>query len=216
MDFSVKSALSFGWETFKRRPWFFIGSALVILVAGSVAHALTQRIDHTLTGSSDTPSAIGAAMDWALGTLISMGAAAFFLAAQDDVERVSLGALWHPSPFWKYLLATLLMSIAVGLGLLLLIVPGIIFALMFAFAPLIVIDRGLDPIEALKESKRITEGHRWQLLGLALLSTLIVLLGLLAAVVGVLVSIPVVSLAFAHAYRTLAGRAAADIAMPSG
>ena len=66
----------------------------------------------------------------------------------------------------------------------------------------------------MKESKRITYGHKWQLLGLGLLSALIVLLGLLAAGIGILVSLPVVSLAGAHAYRVLAGEAVVDAAMP--
>ena len=43
---------------------------------------------------------------------------------------------------------------------------------------------------------------------------LINLAGLMALVVGLLVTIPVTSLAFTHAYRVLGGRAASDAAMP--
>jgi uncharacterized membrane protein len=86
-------------------------------------------------------------------------------------------------------------------------VPGIIFMLMFMFTTFIVIERELGPIDAMKESRRITRGHKWQLLGFLLLLVLINLLGLLALVVGMLVSIPVSSLAFAHAYRLLGGKA---------
>jgi len=94
-----------------------------------------------------------------------------------------------------------------------LIVPGIIFVLMFMFTTLIVIDRGLGPIEAMKESSRITRGHRWTLLGLALLVVLVTLLVLLALVVGLLVSVPVSWIALAHVYRVLARRTAPDAAM---
>ena len=55
--------------------------------------------------------------------------------------------------------------------------PGIIFALMFMFSTFIVIDRELGPIEAMKESHRITHGHKWKLLGFSLLLVLINLLG---------------------------------------
>lgn len=206
MGFSAKSALQFGWETFKRRPWFFAGSALVILVAVAVAHAIISA----LGGSRETPSLIGMLADWGLGTLISMGLVAFYLKANDDPERVALGDLWHPVPFWKYLLAIFILGIVVALGMILLIVPGIIFALMFSFTPFIVVDRGLGPIDAMKESKRITYGHKWRLLGLALLSLLVMLLGAIALGIGTLVSLPVVSLAGAHAYRVLAGQAVDD------
>ena len=63
------------------------------------------------------------------------------------------------------------------------------------------------PIDAMGESNRITRGHKWQLFGFVLLLLLINLLGLLALVVGILVSIPVSTLAFMHAYRVLGGKA---------
>ena len=58
----------------------------------------------------------------------------------------------------------------------------------------------------MSESHRLTRGHKWQLFGFVLLLLLINLLGLLALVVGLLVSIPVSTLAFVHAYRVLGGK----------
>jgi uncharacterized membrane protein len=89
----------------------------------------------------------------------------------------------------------------------LLIVPGVIFTLMFMFATFIVVDRELGPIEAMKESKRLAHGHKWALLGFVLVLALINLLGVLALGVGLLVSIPVSSLAFVHGYCTLTANA---------
>jgi uncharacterized membrane protein len=209
MDFSTGAAIRFGWETFKRRPWFFIGSTLLILLASGLSNGLTSGIDAAFTGSVEDPSIVGTLINLAIGTLISMGATAFYLAAHDNPDTADLSLLWHPRPFWKYLGASLLFSLAVGVGLVLLIVPGVIFGLMFMFAPFIVIERELGPIDALNASNQLTRGHKWQLLGLVLLLVLINLLGLMALVVGLLVSIPVSTLAFVHAYRVLGGRAEA-------
>jgi uncharacterized membrane protein len=207
MEFSTGAAIRFGWETFKRRPWFFVGSTLLILLASGLVNGLTSGIDAAITGSVKEPSLPGTLVNLGLGTLVNMGATAFYLAANDNPDRVDLSALWHPRPFWKFLGASILLVLAVAVGLVLLIVPGIIFMLMFMFTTFIVIERELGPVEAMKESRRITRGHKWQLLGFMLMLVVINLLGLLALVVGMLVSIPVSSLAFAHAYRLLSGKA---------
>ena len=207
MEFSIKSALNFGWETFKRRPWFFVGATLVIFLLYIVTGALTGTIDYALTGDTENHSGVGSILDWLIGTLISMGVVAFYLKAHDNPEQVTLSALWHPHPYWSYLAATVLVGLVIVLGLLLLIVPGIIFGLMFMFTSFIVIDRALGPIDAMKESKRITSGYRWRLLGFILLLALINLAGVIALVVGLLVTVPVTSIAFANAYRVLSDRA---------
>jgi uncharacterized membrane protein len=206
MEFSTGSALRFGWETFKKRPWFFVGSTVVILLASGLIDAFSSGVDAVVGGSAEQPSIVGTVVNLGLGTLLGMGATAFYLAAHDNPEAVDLSALWHPQPFWKYLGASILYALAIVVGLVLLIVPGIMFALMFMFTTFIVIDRGLGPIEAMKESNRITYGHKWTLLGFTLMLVLINLLGVIALVVGLLVSIPVSSLAVAHAYRVLGGR----------
>ena len=207
MEFSTGSAISFGWETFKRRPWFFVGSTFVILLASGLINGLTSGIDAALTGSAQEPSIIGTVINLALGTLLSMGATAFYLAAHDNPDTADLSLLWHPRPFWKYLGASILLVLAVAVGFVLLIVPGIILGLMFMFTTFVVIERELGPIDAMSASHRLTRGHKWQLLGFVLLLLLINVLGLLALVVGLLVSIPVSTLAFVHAYRVLGGKA---------
>jgi uncharacterized membrane protein len=216
MEFSTGSALRFGWETFKKRPWFFVGSTVVILLASGLIDAFSSALDAAVGGSAEQPSLIGTVVNLGLGTLLGMGATAFYLAAHDNPDTIDLSALWHPQPFWKYLGASILYALALVVGLILLVVPGIIFALMFMFTTFIVIDRELGPVEAMKESNRITHGHKWSLLGFTLMLVLINLLGLIALVVGLLVSIPVSSLAVTHAYRVLSGRtppAAQDAAM---
>ena len=206
MEFSTGSALRFGWETFKKRPWFFVGSTVVILLASGLIDAFSSALDAAVGGSAEQPSLIGTLVNLGLGTLLGMGATAFYLAAHDNPDTVDLSALWHPQPFWKYLGASILYALALVVGLILLVVPGIIFALMFMFTTFIVIDRELGPVEAMKESNRITHGHKWSLLGFTLVLVLINLLGVIALVIGLLVSIPVSSLAVTHAYRVLSGR----------
>ncbi|HEX9752495.1 MAG TPA: hypothetical protein VGA46_03465 [Methyloceanibacter sp.] len=182
------------------------GSAFVILLVSGLINGFTSGIDAALTGSAEEPSIIGTVINLALGTLLSMGATAFYLAAHDNPDTADLSLLWHPRPFWKYLGASILLALAVAIGFVLLIVPGIILGLMFMFTTFVVIERELGPIDAMSENHRLTRGHKWPLFGFVLLLLLINLLGLLALVVGLLVSIPVSTLAFVHAYRVLGGK----------
>jgi uncharacterized membrane protein len=196
--FSTSMALRFGWETFKQRPWFLAGATLLGFVLTVATSAIDQRSN---TG-------IGLAVllffvSLGLSTLIDMGITAFVLRAHDDVTHVSLMELWHPKPFWHYLAAALLVGFAVIIGFVLLIIPGIILILMFAFVKFIVIDRNLGPIEAMKESARITHGHRLELLLLYLALLGLNILGFVAFIVGLLLTGPISILALAHAYRTL-------------
>ena len=197
-EFSVAGCIRFGWETFKKRPWFLIGVTALFLVASWVAGAVGGAF-----GNNGLPAAAGGIVNAGLSMLLSMGITAFFLHANDAIENVPVGDLWHPRPFWKFVGATILSGIVIVVGLLLLIVPGIIFSLMFLFTSYIVIDRNLGPVKAMKESKRITKGHRGKLLGLLLAVAGLNILGIMVIVVGLLVSIPVTSLAMMHAYRTL-------------
>jgi uncharacterized membrane protein len=207
MGFTAGEAIRFGWETFKRRPWFFVGATLIIMLVSGLIDAFTRGIDAAVSGSADQSSLLGSLISLLAGTLVNMGATAFYLAAHDNPDAVNLAALWHPRPFLKFLGASLLLMLTIAAGFILLIVPGIIFALMFMFTTFVVIDREFGPIDAMKESRRLTYGHKWKLLGLSLLLVLINLLGLAALFVGLFVTVPISSLALTHAYRVLGGKA---------
>ena len=215
MELSIRSLVRFGWETFKSRPWIFVGTTALLGLLLGIFGSISSGLDALFSGSVEEPSLPGTIFSWATSTLISMGATAFYLAAHDNPQTVEVAHLWHPQKFWSFLGTSILVSIVVVLGMILLIVPGVIFALMFMFATMIVIDRGLGPIVSMKESKRITTGYKWKLLGLALVLTLLNLAGLLALVVGLLVTVPVTVLAFTRAYRELSARAGVAVATPA-
>ncbi|HWP61053.1 MAG TPA: hypothetical protein VN495_00410 [Candidatus Paceibacterota bacterium] len=199
MELTAGSCIRFGWETFKKRPWFLIGVYVLFLaVVGLIGGVLSEL------GKVGPAVAFAATIArLAIDMLAGMGIIAISLKAHDDVATITLSDLWHPEPFWYFVGASILAGLAVVGGIILLIVPGIIFALMFGFAKYLVIERGLRPMEALRESRRMTNGHKWMLFRLALLSFLVVLLGVVCLIVGVLVAVPVVTLASVHAFRTL-------------
>lgn len=199
--FSATECIKFGWETFKKRPWFLIGVYVLIyaieLIPGIVA-------DYTQGGANVLLNIIS----FVFSALAWMVMISFFLRAHDDIEHVSLHDLWHPEKIIYFIAATFMQGLAIIGGLILLIIPGIIFGLMFYFAGYLVMDKNLGPVEAIRESARITNGHKWELFLLGVASIGITIIGFICLIVGVLVALPVVSLAFVHAYRQLQNKAA--------
>lgn len=196
--FSVGGTLQFAWDTFKKRPWFFILVTVIILIVSWVGSVISSAF-----GAHGIGFVIGYIISLVIDTFIGMGSFALYLKAHEDAASAHVSDLWHPKPFWKYLATSIIVGIIVVIGLILIIVPGIIAALMLMFATCIVVDRELGPIEALSESRRITKGHRLQLLGLIIAVAAINALGILCLVVGLLITLPFTFLALVHAYRLL-------------
>lgn len=97
--------------------------------------------------------------------------------------------------------ASILFALAVGVGILLLIVPGIYIALRFGQYGNAIVDRNMGVMEAFRYSSSITTNNRLNLLGLGILSGLIALAGVIALCVGMVVTVPMAWLIAALAYR---------------
>jgi len=201
---SVKECFSFGWKTFRARPWIFVQAGLLLLLV-NIFISLAQSVFEQGGTASGIVVFVSSVAGIALSFLISMGETAFFLRAHDDVASTGLRDLWHPHPFWKFVAASVLVALAVIAGFILLIVPGIILGIMFGFSTYLVIEKGLGPIEALKASAALTKGNRWKLFLLGLATIGINILGFLALIIGLFVTVPLSFLAMVHAYRTLSG-----------
>jgi uncharacterized membrane protein len=65
----------------------------------------------------------------------------------------------------KYLLATLVLGIIIFFGLILLVIPAIIFGIWYSFTLLLVLDKDMGIGEALKKSKEMVNGKFWKILG---------------------------------------------------
>jgi len=111
--------------------------------------------------------------------VVSYGGDWMFLRFMRD-ERPNVADLFQrfKQGYLNIVLANLLVVAIVGIGLALLIVPGIIFACRLSFVPYLVMDKGLDPVGAIEKSWFMTRGHGWRIFGMYLLSIILVSCGL--------------------------------------
>ena len=99
--------------------------------------------------------------------------------------------------------ANLLVFALVILGLFALIVPGIIIACRLAFVSYIIMDKKLDPIEAVELSWKLTKGHGWQIFFMGFASIFIVIFGLILLIVGIFPAIMWICSSFAALYESV-------------
>lgn len=105
-------------------------------------------------------------------------------------RAVTILEAWRESIacFRPAVLATILQVVAVGLGLVLLIVPGLIaFSMMYVVLPVCVAER-TGAARSINRSAALTKGHRWKVFGIILVANIGGLVAFI--VVDVLASLP--------------------------
>lgn len=81
-----------------------------------------------------------------------------------SAKKITEEMLAAKSAVWPALLASVLAGLAVVLGVILLIIPAVLFGIWFAFSIHAVVLDGKKPVEALKYSKSLAAGRWWQVL----------------------------------------------------
>ena len=98
-----------------------------------------------------------------------------------DVDKI-----WNDSKgnFFKMLFLGFILSLIVGVGLMLLIVPGIIFAAWYGFSYFVVFIYNKSTFESLSYSKKVAKGHVLEIAGRGIL--IVIILSVLMAPAGIM------------------------------
>ncbi len=199
----IKDTLYYAWEIFKANPVQHILVMLAVFIISQFTSILIERV-----AGSDLQ------LLWLLNLLdfLTIGAlTSIFLFVysilqtrkSDEGIQDMLSSIFDLDMWWKYITANILSTIAVVVGLILFIVPGIILGLGLIFASYYVVDYKESPIDALKKSWALTNGHKLTIFALILILIVINVLGALALFIGLLVTMPISMFAVAHVYNVL-------------
>jgi len=116
---------------------------------------------------------------------------------------------------WRFLIANFLVTLNIIVGLILFIIPGILYALKYYFVSYLIVDKDMKPREAMKESGRLTKGVRFKLVSLTVVYFLIAILGLLVFGIGVIPASIVISIANAYIFNKLLEQSEPAVVPPS-
>ena len=138
---------------------------------------------------------------------IGYGANWVFLKAVRG-ERVEIGDMFSifQRNYWNAVVANVVVAVIVGMGIVMLIVPGIIFACRLAFVPYLVVDKEMDVMEALRVSWNMTRGYGGQIFLMGIYAFFIAIGGLILVFVGIFVSIMWIKTSFAAMYYAVEQR----------
>lgn len=125
-----------------------------------------------------------------------------------DVGMLFSGGKWLIKGFVAYILY----GLAIVLGLICLIVPGIILMLRLGAYMNAMVEKDMGIIDSLKYSWNLTRGNGLNLFVIFLFSILVIIAGCIALIVGLLFAFPMMMLMWTVAYRWMqyGGRAVLD------
>lgn len=155
-----------------RDTWFFfsrhIGTLLPLCLPWIVVETLVQRQIDVAAGSQNF-APWGMAAGLVFYPLYTASLILFLIDRGEGRER-GVRELWNAAlRLWPaFALLSALSSLLILVGLSLMVLPGLFIMIKMAFSEFLLVQRGHTPIDAMRESYRLTTGHFFLLLTTAL------------------------------------------------
>lgn len=200
--FSVGEALKVGWEKTKSNFLLWVAMLATTVVINMIISWFQDQ-----AGDGVVTLIIGL-IGYVVGATIELGILAVALQLIDN-RPATYTDIFSMYPYvGRFLIATILGGFMIVLGLIVFIIPGIYIALRLSQTGFIIADWKLSAIPALKKSWEITRGQTLQLFFLCLVIMVLNVAGAIFFLIGLVITIPVSTMAMAYVYRKLAPGAA--------
>ena len=213
--FAIDDVIGTGWQLTLKRFWPLFW---IIGVNGLVA-SLVPLATFVMGWGGMHGLGIQLAMgilNAAVALTIEVGMMNVFLMILDG-KKVNADDCFRCVKYLPSFFAAIFLSrIAIVIGYLSFIVPGIILHISFQFAGYFIVERKMGPIAALKASWQLCDGARMQLFLLAIVSYFINMFGFMCLLVGAIPAYFINGITNAATYRTLLANtpALAELAPP--
>jgi hypothetical protein len=202
-DFKMGQYFSRGWDLFKAKALQFIGFlVLIVVVLGIISFILPYPLG---SGNLDDGQTGGNIVSNILSALLFPG---FYIVA----FQIARNRATSFSDFFKgfnralpILLLSIVSSILIGLGFILLIIPGIYLVVSYALSMPLLLDKNLDFWPAMETSRKVVGKKWWSffLFGIALF--FLNLAGAILLGLGLLVTVPWSFCSITAAYEDIVG-----------
>ena len=169
------------FETYRSQAGPLLGGALIVIGIAGIVEGLLSVSGSIVLGI------LGAFVGFAAGFLYTGYVVKLVQDVRDGRRDFSVGELFsHAAPYLGTLImAGILAGIAIAIGFVLIIIPGLILLTIWAvISPAIVVeDKGV--IESFGRSRELVRGHGWQVFGAIVLTFLIIIgVGIVFSLIG--------------------------------
>ena len=223
--YSPTEAISYGWKKFIASP----GTLLIPMIVAwlgvvAVAVVVNLLLQATVLGTHDCTKTINgvpftgqcSAGFFTREVFSALGSTVIFLVLQiltagiwrgalrvTDGHGFGVGELFKGFDVGQVILASVLVAAGTFVGLVLCIIPGIIFAFLAQFTIAFVVDRQLTAVDAIKASIQLVRENVGPTLLYFLLAYVVIIVGACLCGIGLLVAYPVALLGYAYTFRRL-------------
>ena len=203
--FTISDLYARGWSHFKAHWQLALGAIIIVCGIQLILNIFGYQYD--MRTGAESGSIVVSLLALLITIGLSIGITDLFLSMSRG-EESSIDQLYKSitvSKFFSYIFASLIYGFMTFLGFILFIIPGIILTLMFYPYFYFIVDQDADAIQALSDARKATKGSRLKILVLLLSLGVLNLLGMIALLVGLLVTIPLTMFIFIELYKSLIG-----------
>ena len=204
---TIRSVLTSAWEKQKGVKRTILLSGLIYLVIAFLLESMIRLLLGEPVGLTQTPAEdFSWQVEW-IGIITSLLLAPlfygiFYLGIRRSAEEIlSVKMIFEPfSLFLKLVGVSLLTGFFIGIGFLLLVLPGIYLILACYFAPYLILGKDMSIWQSLEKSMKAMNKCWWRFLGLMSLLLLLNLLGAIMLFIPLIWTIPISVIAIGEVY----------------
>jgi uncharacterized membrane protein len=197
--FLIGEAIRFGWHKTRAHSGL-VFQVVLTLFALQVAHSIVGKVL-----LSSIQGFVAMVVLSAMSIVLTTGATVIALKIARGTRTAYRDIIPPLDVVIRYFLSALIAGIAILIGLILLVVPGIYLMLRYSMVRFAAIEAS-GAIEALRESGRLTRDVKGKIFLFLLTLLALNLAGALLFFVGLLITVPISMIAYAHVYEKLRSR----------
>jgi uncharacterized membrane protein len=199
----VGAAIGYGWKKFSENIGPFIILMLAVLAAAVVVGIIQGLLSPDSTGFlAIVWSGLLSAIAYVVMSIVQAGVWRAGLGVTRG-ERPEVSMLTRTDNIVPYIITNVLVALGFFVGFILCVLPGLVWLLFTAYAPLLALDKGMEPVEAIKTSINRVKDNFGRVFLVLLVAYIVYIVGACLCGVGLLFTAPIALVAIVYSYRAL-------------